>query len=1394
MARTVPGSGAIIDPIFDSFFGVKAVRVINGGSGYDPADPPRLTITGCGTPESEALLYPIIDENSGRIVHVRVLERGRGYDPLRLQITPLQETPNVVNSFDIRRIVQSTSNSVTSASFAIQNDEVTDRLRIISDNDPKPSNHLTSEREPGGSSLLNDRSFDNTIIYRGGKNVPFLDGEFQLNKSIGILANGGLIHTPDYGSIGQIPAGLNADIVKYPYLKNTNTNYDTIIDSNTYYYHTSKLINEFKLPNGVFEWGKIESFVWNIKVEFDNRLISVTSVDERLGAVEVDQIVEVAGKSIKAQIANIIRDSNGTIIKVYLRQVINTIDTETIEDEDLILGSNGFTFRASSDEIRFPNGIFYIDFGPDAEEFGNFVPGVYYFSPQNVQVKRNYQIIWNQTDASNQPSAQHPNGHPMQFSTNPDGLLNGGTLYYNSTGVTQAPSADYENEYKPSFIMNADETNRIYYYCKNHRYMSGYSGDEGYMILNPEIEDEPIENNYYYENYYQSDSEDPNTIDRSRHPDGHSKILGVSFDGYPIYGPYGYNSSGSAVKEVSSYRYKVGNELPGLRPEVVTEGTVNHTVTLVDGKLNIDGSYSQFVSTERGKQYVFNLSDSSLDADIVLLSLTEDGWHGNGLSGDREYVYDAQGVEYRIDGDVVNYQNYLSLFSGATTRELRVTFPVDSPGVAFLFSYQTSDVGVRTVINGYLLGDIIEDYIYDSTVGTLDANNGKFAITPEYPNGTYAYFMTEDNSGNPVYPYVIGPKYYSVPSFEGETPPETVQIFPTEVEGDVVLNESGQVSYIKMTKKGDNYFGPAEARILGGEGSGARVTPTVQSVTGLTLINEGRSYLTPPTLAFEGGGGQGAQGAAAINRLGKVTGVNIVDPGEFYQESPFILVTGGGGIGAKAKAEIRQGQIDSITITDPGEGYTSPPNIIFTRLVNLKRKKRSRQAFNSTVNYLTGLVKTPSASDLELFVNSTDAYPGSGTIFLNNETITYTAKEPGRFIGLTRGVNFNYDQRVILDDGQSINGVSTYLYNVGDRVIRRVDNASNKVAKVYDWNPATRELLVTFEVDELAFIDAGIPSTEDAIVQFDAGVASSSGTGVLPHTVIDEDGSTIALLTEPLSSLVDRAFEDIAENDGNGDGIADLINTETDYENQINLDGGIHNSLYGIEETQGGQNTTLFQVGDSIKDASLPFKFATVIEAGGLSDGVEHDAILDIYLDGVTGNGLNFAVNEIVTGSISGVRATVVSWNPTTAVLKVKDIIPYNTNNVNLGIGGYFYKFSENSSIVDFIITAPGTNYSAVPTVTIENLGDIQATATAVMTTSNDQVSSITVVNGGYGIEESIDNSYNLHPTVTITNDPSDTTGSGATAQAILGGEILSGAGGGSYRIKSIDYQTIVRS
>ena len=65
-------------------------------------------------------------------------------------------------------------------------------------------------------------------------------------------------------------------------------------------------------------------------------------------------------------------------------------------------------------------------------------------------------------------------------------------------------------------------------------------------------------------------------------------------------------------------------------------------------------------------------------------------------------------------------------------------------------------------ISTYPLGDCIDDFVYTAGAGDLDAHNGRFCHTPEYPGGTYAYFVTIDANRNPVYPFVLGPTYYGV--------------------------------------------------------------------------------------------------------------------------------------------------------------------------------------------------------------------------------------------------------------------------------------------------------------------------------------------------------------------------------------------------------------------------------------------------------------------------------------------------------------------------------------------------------------------------------------------------------------------------------------------------------
>ena len=81
--------------------------------------------------------------------------------------------------------------------------------------------------------------------------------------------------------------------------------------------------------------------------------------------------------------------------------------------------------------------------------------------------------------------------------------------------------------------------------------------------------------------------------------------------------------------------------------------------------------------------------------------------------------------------------------------------------------------GVRPTSPEFTAGFFINDYIFTGT-GDLDENNGRYCKTPEYPDGTYAYFVSQntDNSGKsqPTYPYFIGPYFHSQPIEENFLP------------------------------------------------------------------------------------------------------------------------------------------------------------------------------------------------------------------------------------------------------------------------------------------------------------------------------------------------------------------------------------------------------------------------------------------------------------------------------------------------------------------------------------------------------------------------------------------------------------------------------------------------
>ena len=57
------------------------------------------------------------------------------------------------------------------------------------------------------------------------------------------------------------------------------------------------------------------------------------------------------------------------------------------------------------------------------------------------------------------------------------------------------------------------------------------------------------------------------------------------------------------------------------------------------------------------------------------------------------------------------------------------------------------------------LGRYVEDFEFVAGLGDLDVYNGRFAVTPEFPNGTYAYYVTIDADGLPAFPYIFGMQF-----------------------------------------------------------------------------------------------------------------------------------------------------------------------------------------------------------------------------------------------------------------------------------------------------------------------------------------------------------------------------------------------------------------------------------------------------------------------------------------------------------------------------------------------------------------------------------------------------------------------------------------------------------
>jgi len=176
--------------------------------------------------------------------------------------------------------------------------------------------------------------------------------------------------------------------------------------------------------------------------------------------------------------------------------------------------------------------------------------------------------------------------------------------------------------------------------------------------------------------------------------------------------------------------------------------------------------------------------------------------------------------------------------------------------------------------SGFAQGKLIEDYIYKGD-GDLDQHNGRFIVNQDFPNGTYAYFATVDNTTKlPTFPYITfnhkdatDPFNYSIFNKQDDltlnsglykrniTPlgiKEEFRNYPfleTATDSKVVLNvdsitKSG-ITTVKVLESGDNY----KVNELINFESGA-ASAKIKDVLGKTVVSVGTTEVTEDNVTF----------------------------------------------------------------------------------------------------------------------------------------------------------------------------------------------------------------------------------------------------------------------------------------------------------------------------------------------------------------------------------------------------------------------------------------------------------------------------------------------------------------------------------------------------------------
>jgi hypothetical protein len=304
------------------------------------------------------------------------------------------------------------------------------------------------------------------------------------------------------------------------------------------------------------------------------------------------------------------------------------------------------------------------------------------------------------------------------------------------------------------------------------------------------------------------------------------------------------------------------------------------------------------------KQWTINIFERLSRTNELTL---DDGIIANGLNPNYglqySHVYAPRPLRRILNAVTVNdsgSNNYRPDIESDTDPVLRYHSPIIGwayDGNPIYGPYGYSSVSGGTVVrmkSGYILdldpdrpstfpaGFFVEDYVYNATNGNneeyLDEHNGRYCATPDFPNGTYAYFATISNETvetdgpfrnqrKPVFPYLIGDTYKSKPdlfNFKKESN-----------QNDLDLNSTNWTrnTYPYNFARSRTFYNFLENPLSDGNFINAEVKSIGRGfVSGIEIVNPGKNYQPRDQIVFNN---ENTFGSNAFAKVESVFGVGI---------------------------------------------------------------------------------------------------------------------------------------------------------------------------------------------------------------------------------------------------------------------------------------------------------------------------------------------------------------------------------------------------------------------------------------------------------------------------------------------------------------------------------------